>query len=57
MEDNGEKSHFFEKMFLLANISIDIAMEMPFFTLNNFKIDLLVNTSTVKCTSLLKYFQ
>ena len=32
-------SHFFEKIFLLTNISIDLALEMPFLILNNVEVD------------------
>ena len=39
MEDKEKKSHFFEETFLLANISMNIALEMFFFTLSNVKIN------------------
>lgn len=39
MEDEEERSHFFEKTFLLADISMDAALKIPFFTLDNNKID------------------
>ena len=39
VEDKEKKSRFFEKMFLLANINIDIALRISFFTLSNDKID------------------
>ena len=39
MEDKKERSHFFEEIFLLANISIDITLKMAFFTLSNDEID------------------
>ena len=36
MEDKDGRSHFFKEIFLLADISMDITLNMPFFTLNNF---------------------
>ena len=33
MKDKEKRSHFFEEIFLLANISMDIALDMTFFTL------------------------
>ena len=33
------RSHFFEEKFLLANISIDIVLGIPFFTMSNVEID------------------
>ena len=39
MEDKDGRSRFFKEIFLLADISIDIALNMPFFILNDVKID------------------
>ena len=39
MEDKEKKSHFFKGTFLLTNISIDVALQISFFTLSNVKID------------------
>ena len=39
IKDKEEKSRFFEETFLLADISIDIALGIPFFTLSNVEID------------------
>lgn len=33
--DNQNKAQFFQKTFLLANISMDVVLEMPFLTLSN----------------------
>lgn len=41
VEDKQEKSYFFEEIFLLVDISIDIALKIPFLTLNNIKIDVI----------------
>lgn len=41
MEDKDEKSRFFEKTFLLAKISIDIVLSMPFFILSNIEINII----------------
>lgn len=35
VEGKEERSRFFEKTFLLADISMDIALIIPFVTLNN----------------------
>lgn len=35
VDDKGGKICFFEKIFLLANISINMALEMLFLTLSN----------------------
>lgn len=40
-DDRVERSRFFEKTFLLADISIDIALGILFLTLNNVKINFL----------------
>lgn len=39
MEDKKRKSRFFEESFLLADISINIALDMPFLTLTNDEIE------------------
>lgn len=39
LEDKEEKSRIFEKTFLLAEISMDIGLGMPFLTLSNLKFD------------------
>lgn len=39
MKEKKRKSQFFEATFLLANLNIDIALNMLFFTLNNIKIN------------------
>lgn len=39
VDDKDKKSRFFKKIFLLANISIDIAFEILFHILNNIQID------------------
>lgn len=39
MEDKQKISRFFEETFLLADISMDIALNMPYFTMNNVEID------------------
>lgn len=39
--DKTEKSQYFEEIFLLVNISMDIALEILFFTLNNAEINFL----------------
>lgn len=39
VEDKEERSRFFEKKFLLADISIDITLGIPFLTLSNVKIN------------------
>lgn len=41
MEDKEVKSRFFEETFLMTDISIDIALGMPFLILNNLKIDVI----------------
>lgn len=38
VKDKEERSCFFEKTFLLANISINIALCIPFFILSNVEI-------------------
>ena len=35
VEDKLGRARFFQKTFLLANISVEIVLGMPFFTLNN----------------------
>lgn len=40
IKDKERRSHFFEKTFLLANISIDIALDIHFFILSNIEIDI-----------------
>ena len=39
VKNKERKYHFFEEIFLRADISINIALLMPFFTLNNIEID------------------
>lgn len=39
VDDINKKSSFFEKNFLLADISIDIALGILFLTLNNVKVN------------------
>ena len=39
LEDKEKRCRFFEETFLLADLSKDIALDMPFFTLNNLKTD------------------
>ena len=39
IEDKDRKYRFYEEIFLLADISINIALLMPFFTLSNIEID------------------
>lgn len=39
VDDKDGNSRFFEKTFLLINISIDIIFVMFFFTLSNVKVD------------------
>lgn len=39
MEYKEKKSRFLEKMFLWTNISIDIALIIPFLTLSNIEIN------------------
>ena len=39
IEDKEKRSRFFEKSFLLANISMDIALGMPVYILNILEID------------------
>lgn len=39
MDNKKRRSGFFEKIFLLDDISIDIALGISFFTLNNVKIN------------------
>ena len=41
IEDKEKKSRFFEKIFLLADISIDIALGISFLTFNNVEIDII----------------
>lgn len=41
MKDKKEKSHFFDETFWFANISIDIILDMCFFTLSNIEIDVI----------------
>ena len=38
IQDNLRTIHFFEKIFLLANTSIEIVLKMPFFSFNNVDI-------------------
>ncbi len=37
--DKDERERFFEKSFLLANVSPDIVIEMPFLTMSNADVD------------------
>lgn len=39
MEDKDRRSHFFEEIFLLADISMDVTFGMSFFTLSNVEIN------------------
>lgn len=39
IDEKNKKSRFFEKAFLLADISIDIVFEIPLLTLSNVEID------------------
>lgn len=39
VEDEQKRFCFFEETFLLADISMDVALRMPFLTLNNVEID------------------
>ena len=39
IENKERKFEFFEKIFLLADISIDITLNIPLFTLSNIEID------------------
>ena len=39
MEDKKGKSCFFKEIFLFTNISMNIALGMPFFTLSNIEIE------------------
>lgn len=39
MEDKERRFYNFEKTSLFADISINVMLKMPFFTLNNVKID------------------
>lgn len=39
VKDEDEKSRFFNKTFLLADISINIAFEISFLTLSNVKVN------------------
>ena len=39
MENKERKFEFFEETFLLADISIDITLDIPLFTLSNIEID------------------
>lgn len=39
MDDKDKKSRFFEKTFLVADINMDVAFRMSFFTLNNIKVN------------------
>lgn len=41
INDKGKKSQFFKKAFFLADIIIDIVLEIPFFTLSNSEINFL----------------
>lgn len=38
LDDNVKRSQFFEKTLLLANINMDVALEMSFLTLSNAEI-------------------
>lgn len=38
VDNRGEKSRFFKKTILLADISMDVALQMLFLTLTNIKI-------------------
>lgn len=40
-EDKDKKSRFFEKIFLLTNLNINIVLAMLLFNLNNIKINFL----------------
>ena len=37
--DQADKINFFEKTFLVANISPDVVLRIPFFTLSNADVD------------------
>lgn len=39
MDNKDKKFCFFEEIFLLADISMDISFEMPFLSLSNFEIN------------------
>ena len=39
MADQADRIRFFEKTFLVANVSPDVVLEMPFFTLSGAEID------------------
>lgn len=41
IDDKVKKLRLFEKIFLLTNISMNIALGIPFFTLKNAKINFL----------------
>ena len=38
MEDKLERAQFFQKMFLLANLSIEVVLGMPFLIFSNVNI-------------------
>lgn len=42
MDDKDKKSCFFEKTFLLAKISMDVALRMSFLTLNNVEVNFII---------------
>ena len=37
--DHANKVRFFEKIFLVANVSSDVVLKMPFFTLSSIDIN------------------
>lgn len=39
INDKDKKSHFFEKIFLLVDIKMDVALKMLFFTLSNVEVN------------------
>lgn len=39
IKDKDKKFHIFDKIFLLANLNIDIILEMFFLILNNIKVN------------------
>ena len=46
IENKEIRSYFFIKTFLIVNLSIDISLEILFFTLSNFKLILFISTSS-----------
>ena len=56
MKNKEKRSHFFEKIFILAEINIDIILNISFLTLSNVKIDFIDRHIYWKSYTVVKVF-